>query len=216
MSVQMITYKNREEWLKGREKGIGGSDASCILGLNPWKSNVELFEEICGKPSVIKENDAMKYGTEAEKYLRELFRLDYPQFDVYYEEFNSWTNDNYPFAKASLDGWLTDKYGRKGIWECKTTEISSRTAREKWEDRIPDNYYCQLLHYFMVTEFDFAILKAQLKSRLQDGSILLRTKHYTFERKEVIEDIEWLTEKEQEFWEAVKQGKRPALILPNI
>ena len=27
----------KTEWLKHRQAGIGGSDASCIAGLNPWK-----------------------------------------------------------------------------------------------------------------------------------------------------------------------------------
>lgn len=29
---------SREEWLKERQKGIGGSDAAVILGLNPYKT----------------------------------------------------------------------------------------------------------------------------------------------------------------------------------
>ena len=42
MSVEMKTFETREEWLKARTL-IGGSDAACILGKNPWKSNVELW-----------------------------------------------------------------------------------------------------------------------------------------------------------------------------
>ena len=40
---------NREEWLKERKKGIGGSDAATVLGKNPWKTNVELWEEKTGR-----------------------------------------------------------------------------------------------------------------------------------------------------------------------
>jgi predicted phage-related endonuclease len=32
---------SREEWLQWRRKGIGGSDAAAIAGLNPWKSPIE-------------------------------------------------------------------------------------------------------------------------------------------------------------------------------
>ena len=39
---------NREEWLKERKKGIGASEASCIIGVNPWKTNVELWQEKTG------------------------------------------------------------------------------------------------------------------------------------------------------------------------
>ena len=34
----------KEEWLKHRQVGIGGSDASCIAGLNPWKSSIQLHK----------------------------------------------------------------------------------------------------------------------------------------------------------------------------
>ncbi len=33
---------SREEWLEERKKGIGGSDAAVILGLNPYKNNIRL------------------------------------------------------------------------------------------------------------------------------------------------------------------------------
>ena len=35
----------REEWLKYRTKGIGGSDVSIIAGINPFKSIYELWLE---------------------------------------------------------------------------------------------------------------------------------------------------------------------------
>lgn len=87
--------------------------------------------------------------------------------------------------------------------------------KEKWDHRIPDNYYVQLLHYFMVTGFDFAVLKAQLKSDFR-GEIYLQTKHYKIERAEVQDDIEYLAKAEARFWEHVRTDREPALILPNI
>ena len=164
MSAAMTVLKSREEWLTTR-KTIGGSDAACILGKNPWKSNVELYLEKTGQctPDDISNKDVVKYGTEAEKPLRRLFKLDYPDMKVEYRENNLWTNDKYPWAHASLDGWLTDKDGRRGILEIKTTNVMSSRQKEQWNEKIPDNYYCQILWYLGVTEFDFAILKAQLR-----------------------------------------------------
>lgn len=34
----------REEWLEERKTGIGGSDASAIVGLNPYSDNIKLWE----------------------------------------------------------------------------------------------------------------------------------------------------------------------------
>lgn len=214
--VEMKVLKNREEWLHNRSR-IGGSDAAAILGMNPYRTNIELWQIKTGQlvPEDISEQPFVKYGTEAEQHLRELFKLDFPEYEVLYEENNMWTNDKYPFAHASLDGWLIDQDGRRGIWECKTTNILQSMQKEKWKGRIPDNYYIQLLHYFLVTEFDFAVLKAQLKSEFK-GEIYLQTKHYKIERTEVQADIEYLEASERKFWKQVQEKKRPDLILPSI
>lgn len=214
--VTMKKLSTRQEWLDSRTT-IGGSEASAIMGCNPYKSNVQLWLEKTHQAEAddISNVEFVKYGQEAEKYLRELFKLDYPSYKVGYTENNIWHNDRFPFAHASLDGWLTDEDGRKGIWECKTTNILQSMQREKWDHRIPDNYYIQILHYLMVTEFDFVVLKAQLKSNYK-GEIYLQTKHYEIERSEVEEDILLLAEEEKRFWEDVQQMRKPSLILPEI
>lgn len=214
--VEMKVLKNRDEWLKNRTR-IGGSDASAIVGMNPYMSNVELWEIKTGITTQrdISEEPYVKYGTEAEQHLRELFKLDFPEYEMHYAENNMWTNDKYPFSHASLDGWLIDQDGRIGIWECKTTNILKSMQKEKWRDRIPDNYYIQLLHYFMVTEFEFAILKAQLKSEF-NGDVYIQTKHYKIERADVEEDIKYLADAESKFWDQVQKKTRPALLLPEI
>lgn len=216
MSVEMLVLKDREEWLQNRTK-IGGSDASAIVGMNPYLDNVTLFEIKTGKRQQedISEKSYVKYGTQAEMHLRGLFRLDFPQFNVEYIENNMFLNDKFPWAHASLDGWLTDQEGRKGILEIKTTEILQSMQKEKWNQRIPDNYYIQILHYLMVTEFDFAVLKAQLKT-VFDGVPYLQTKHFFIERSDVEDDIQYLANAEKNFWKAVETGQRPALLLPEI
>lgn len=215
--VTMQTFKTRDEWLKARQGRIGGSDAAAILGLNPYKTNVQLWEEKTGRRQSedISDKPYVKYGTEAEEPLRELFMLDFPEYTVIYEEGNMWLNDAIPWGHASLDGWLLDQGGRRGIWECKTTEIMRAGQKDLWKGRIPDNYYIQLLHYFLITGFDFAVLKGQLKFEV-DSEMWLQTKHYKIERSEVREDIEFLKEKESEFWQHVQQDNPPALILPQI
>lgn len=214
---EMIILPDHEAWLKARAGRIGGSDASAIVGMNPYKSNVELWLEKTGQmvPEDISDKLYVKYGTEAEQHLRELFKLDFPEYEVFYEENNMFLNDKFPFAHASLDGWLVDQEGRKGIWECKTTNILQSMQKEKWNQRIPDNYYIQVLHYLLVTEFDFAVLKAQLKSEF-NGEIYIQTKHYKIERSEVEADLEFLESSEKRFWKQVQERKKPGLILPEI
>ena len=48
MSASVYDFENEQQWLKGRMNGIGGSDASAVVGMNPYKSNIDLFEEKIG------------------------------------------------------------------------------------------------------------------------------------------------------------------------
>lgn len=214
--LEMFTFGNRSEWLGKRSKRIGGSDAASVIGLNPWRTNVELWEIKTGRktPEDISQNAIVLYGTKSEQYLRELFKLDFPQYAVEYVENNIWHNSEYPFAHASLDGWLTDEYGRRGVLEIKTSNIVNTTMSDKWKDRIPDNYYIQVLHYMAVMEAEFAVVKAQLKYDYKDVHLI--TKHYHIERSEVQSDIDYLMQAEKEFAASIENDTPPPLILPTI
>lgn len=216
--VLMRSYPDRDAWLKARKSYIGGSDAACIVGANPWKSNLRLWEEKTGrrKADDLGENKLVRYGVNAEGYLRALFQLDYPDYIVLYQDHNMWVNERYPFAHASLDGWMQDGNKRKGILEIKTATISSSAHKAQWEDQIPQNYFIQILHYFAVTEADFAILKAQLKYEIEGKEPFLQTRHYRINREDVEADVEYLMQKEEEFTRYITEDRQPPLILPEI
>ena len=215
--IVMLELGSRDEWLQARGKRIGGSEASAVVGLNPYMSNTDLWSIKTGRREAedISDKPYVRYGHDAEPLLRELFKLDFPDYKVGYVDNNLFLNSRYPWAHASLDGWLQDPEGRTGILEIKTTEILQSMQKEKWKDRIPDNYYLQVLHYMMVMEADFACLKAQLKYDY-DGDIYLQIRHYWIERQDVENDIRILSEKEEEFWHHMQNGTRPATLLPEI
>ena len=215
--ITMLELGSRDEWLQARGKRIGGSEASAVVGLNPYMSNTDLWSIKTGRREAedISDKPYVRYGHDAEPLLRELFKLDFPDYKVGYVDNNLFLNSKYPWAHASLDGWLQDPEGRTGILEIKTTEILQSMQKEKWKDRIPDNYYLQVLHYMMVMEADFACLKAQLKYDY-DGDIYLQIRHYWIERQDVENDIRILSEKEEEFWHHMQNGTRPATLLPEI
>ena len=214
---KIYDFKDEPDWLSGRMNGIGGSDASSIVGVNPYKTNIDLFEEKTGRkiPEDISEKPYVIYGKKAEEFIRELFKLDYPEYEVEHHEFRILQSLEYPFMQASLDGELTDQDGRKGILEIKTTNILQSMQREKWRDRIPDNYYLQVLHYLLVTGYEFVVLRAHLISGW-DRDVRTQVKHYFIERSEVQEDLEYLLQEEIKFWKYVESGRKPPLILPEI
>ena len=210
-------FPDNAAWLAGRMNGIGGSDASAVVGMNPYKTNIELFEEKTGRriPEDISEKPYVIYGKRAEEYIRELFRLDYPEYQVEHHDFRILQSLSHPFMQASLDGELTDQEGRRGILEIKTTNILQSMQYEKWKDRIPHNYYIQVLHYLLVTGYDFVVLRAHLVSEWgRDRRTTV--KHYFIEREEVREDLDMLLKEEKKFWAYVESGRKPPLILPDV
>lgn len=217
MAAEMIVLASREEWLKNRTKGIGGSEISAVIGQNPYMDNVTLWELKTGRrqPEDISDKPYVQYGTQAEMHLRGLFRLDFPEYTVEYIDNNSWTNPQYPWARASLDGWLTDERGRRGVLEIKTSDILASMHKERWAGKVPTNYYCQCLMYMAVIEAEFACIKAQLRTMF-DGIPYLQTRHYFIERAEVQDDIDYLMEAGERFWGYVQRDECPPLRLPEI
>ena len=213
--LKMYRYRNREKWLEARKKYIGGSDVACILGYNPWKTNTQLYREKKGLvlPNDLSDNPLVTYGTKAEEHIRALFALDHPELTVEYIPENSWRNTKYKFAAASLDGWTTDENGRKGILEIKTATITSGQQSNKWKDQIPDNYYCQVLFYLGVTEWDFVDLRANLKYQFPESPLHIITRDYHIERSEVEEDIATIMEEAAKFSESLNKNIEPPTIL---
>ena len=75
---RIYDFPNEKAWLSGRMNGIGGSDASAVVGMNPYKSNIDLFEEKIGRriPEDISDKPCVIYGKLAEEPIRQLFKLE--------------------------------------------------------------------------------------------------------------------------------------------
>ena len=216
----ILKPRDREEWLEMRQKvGIGGSDAGTVLGLNPWCSNVQLWRYKTGQevPPDISDKPAVLFGKKAEEHIRELFRLDYPQYILKYNEFDMYVNDFLPWQFATLDGELWEKLSDNqevlvGILEIKTTTIQNKAQWDEWENGIPQRYYAQVLHQLSATGADFVILRAYIRW-YRDGELRVTVRDYRIERKDVEADIEYLCEQEQRFIDCVNSGKPPAAII---
>lgn len=217
---------NYEQWLEERKYGIGGSECSAILGINPWMTNAELWEYKTGakQHADISDKARVHYGKEVERHLIEIFKLDYPEYEVIHNEYDLRRCQEYPFIFGSLDSDLIEKEtGRKGILEVKSSLILNSNEWEKWNNKIPDYYYSQLVQYFIVNpDKEFAILKAQLTSEKYNDDnfkqVTHSTRHYLFEKNEAFkEDIEYLKNEEINFWNNyVLTNKRPPLKMTQI
>ena len=195
MQYREIEYHSEKEWHSIRQKHIGGSDCSIIMGHNPYNEDIqELWRIKTGreKQKDISNVPAVKNGIMQELHLRGIFEAQYPEFEV--KTFDkTLVSLKYPFMAANLDGVLENKTSKeKGVLEIKTARCMNWKQFEKdWKNEVPLHYHLQVQHYLAVTGWKFAVLFANIKLEWTDESIL---KKFYIERDE--DDIKEIIKKE--------------------
>lgn len=187
MSKTYIKHKipsSYEAWKENRLKGIGGSDAGAILGLNPWKSAYMLWCEKTGRIKNDEDNEAMRLGRDLEDYVARRF-TEVTGKKVRKSSF-SYQSAAYPFMLANVDREIV---GEDALLECKTTNMLTKTDYKHGD--IPDTYYAQCLHYLAVTG----------KQRVYLAVLVMNQGFYWFVLERDEEAIQALIEAEKLFWE---------------
>lgn len=183
-NTKVLGYDNEDDWHELRAKRIGGSDVGAILGVNPYKSIVDVYVDKT-EGSDFKGNNATYWGHVLEGTVLKEFSNRHKELIVYEVPY-SVVND---FLIANLDGALKDKEtGDYGVLEIKTTSVWNR--REWEEDIIPQSYYAQIQHYLMLTGYKFAYVAVLIGGN--------EYKEFKVERSE--EDIELIRNKSTEFY----------------
>ena len=57
-----VSTISREEWLAWRRTGIGGSDAAAVIGLNPFRSRIEVYADKMGMMPEKEDTESMRLG----------------------------------------------------------------------------------------------------------------------------------------------------------
>lgn len=136
----------REEWLKWRTKGIGGSDVSVIAGINKFRSVFQLWLEKTGQ--IIPEESENKF-THFGNVLEPIVKKEFMKVTGLKVRAKKMLlqSDEYPFMIADLDGVIYEN-GEMCIFEAKT---ASAYKEEVWEKGVPEEYQLQVQHYMAVT-----------------------------------------------------------------
>ena len=64
---------SHEEWLRYRKRGIGGSDAGAICGLNPYVTAMQVYHDKTSDTADDTDNEAMRQGRDLEEYVSQRF-----------------------------------------------------------------------------------------------------------------------------------------------
>lgn len=152
--INIINTKGltRDEWLKERKNGVGGSDSATILGLNRYASAYELWLEKIGEvESEQVNNDSIHFGN----VLEDIVAKEFEERSGYKVRKNNFlmAHPDYYHIRANIDREIV---GENAILECKTTSLYN--AKE-WEgESVPPHYLIQVQHYMAVTGADFAYI----------------------------------------------------------
>ena len=148
--------------------------------------------------------------------MRELFKLNHPEINVEYHQYDILYQDTLPWLRATLDGECTTdsplRFGAtNGILECKTATPRTKAGWDKWNGQIPQNYYIQILHQLAATGWDYVWLVVLLR-----GQTEWIYREFYFDRADREDDIADLVRQETDFWDHVERNEEPTQILPLI
>ena len=193
ISTENMPYQT---WLEWRRKGIGGSDASIICGVNKYKSPIELWMEKTDQIPHQQAGEAAYWGTQLESIIRTEFTK---RTDIKVTQLNQITqHDEYPFMLANLDGICTHTTYGECIFEAKT---ASAYKINEWESGIPDEYMLQIQHYISVMNYGGAFVAVLIGGNTFKWQFIQRDD----------ELIAMLIELESEFWRCVQTNVPPKI-----
>lgn len=182
--------ENKQEWLEERKTYIGGSDLGSILGINNFRTELDVYFEKTAEGIAEDTASEAAYwgnvleGVVAQEYAKRTgFKIEKPAGLIRHKQ--------YPFIACNLDYWVIDDQGNSHILECKTANQMKVTCwGEEGTNQIPESYLYQVAYYAAITgvnRVDIAVLIGGQDFRI-----------YRYDKNEVMEDK--LLRVAQKFW----------------
>lgn len=190
---------NRQQWLDVRRGGIGSSDAAAAVGLNPYKSQLELWLEKSGRQDSLPKTDPndeaspMYWGTLLEPIVAAHYTK---RSGNRVRRVNAvLQHPSEPWMLANIDREVVGAADVQ-ILECKTAGINGARL---WRDGVPEYVQLQVMHQLAVTgkqAADVAVLiggqELQIHRIQRDATM-----------------IKQLIELERQFWHWVESDTPP-------
>lgn len=186
---------DRNEWLKYRTQGIGGSDVGAIIGINKWKSVLDVYLEKIGEaPREDITSEAAYWGNTLEEVVAREFSA---RTGKKVRRRNAMLqHPEHPFMLANVDREIV---GENAILECKTT---SEYNKELWSgEQVPDSYMLQVQHYLAVGGYERGYI----------ACLIGGNKFVWYEINRDEELINYIMEIETDFWNKVENRTPPEI-----
>ncbi|POF90881.1 MULTISPECIES: YqaJ viral recombinase family nuclease [Pseudomonas] len=191
----------REDWLAVRKQGIGSSDAAAAVGLNPYKSQLELWLEKTGRDTSLPKLDPNDEESPAHwgNILEPIVATHYTKRSGHrVRRVNAvlqHPDPKLPWMLANIDREVIGADDVQ-ILECKTAGINGARL---WKEGVPEYVQLQVMHQLAVTGKQAA-----------DVAVLLGGQHLEIHRIERDESmIARLINLERLFWDYVVSDTPP-------
>jgi len=192
----------REDWLAVRKQGIGSSDVAAAVGLNPYKSQLELWLEKTGRDTALPKLDPQDEECPAYwgNILEPIVATHYPRRSGHrVRRVNAvlqHPDPKLPWMLANIDREVIGA-SEVQILECKTAGINGARL---WKEGVPEYVQLQVMHQLAVTGKQAA-----------DVAVLLGGQHLEIHRIERDESlIARLIDLERLFWDYVVSDTPPS------
>jgi len=192
----MLTDAQRKE----RINYIGGSDASSIMGVSPYKTRVQLYLEKIGynEQEDISHLAHIEAGNRLEPALRRWFQYVTGWETI--EEPDTIHHPEHHWMAANIDGWVLRSDGTRELLEIKTSRTDKGWGKDGDNTTIPDVYLCQVAHYCIVTD----VKRCHIAVLISGSDFRI----YIYERNPALENK--ILSGEEDFWlENVQKGIAP-------
>ncbi|AXQ62955.1 exonuclease [Gordonia phage Ashertheman] len=197
------TYAGRIGWLQQRRNGIGSSECSSVLGLNPWP-DATAWHVWMDKVGLLplddgRDSEQMEIGREVEAAIVRMVarRLGVDHFGI-----PALARLDRPWQRSNVDRvFITDDGPIP--FEAKNT---SEYLLHEWIDQVPDHAELQILHTLAVNDAPYGYVGGMIGGR--------RVVHQRIDRNESL--LRHITETESALWakvigyrEAIAAGADP-------
>jgi putative phage-type endonuclease len=149
--AKMESNMTRDNWLAERRTGIGASECAAVLGLDPYRGPVDVYNEKIGLAEPRQENEAMTWGKRLEQPIAEAFGEKHPEYRVVkLPECQIIRHPKLSFILCTPDRWLDPTPGmgeQNGMGAGLQIKTAGSFAAGAWrEDIPPEKYLCQCVH----------------------------------------------------------------------
>ena len=208
---ESVLFMQDDKWREGRKHSIGASDAAAVMGISPWKTEAQLWDEKANGKTLDFHNADTVRGHRSENHILELYGIETGRKIFSGERIMLMSNHN-PFMSCTLDGIDFTDENNPIVIEAKSVKFS----HGEWsDDKIPDYYFTQLLHQLAVTGWNEAILLVRFTRN--EGWESASERLYHVKHEDVQDQIDKLVRKERKFWnEYVVNKKRPPCRMPTL